>query len=165
MIMILPRYSIHSGTMALIAANHTDYKTVAIEPNRKCYIKQKPIQLIKQACLDRFITYEGVIEAVEYHTGFKRKVPIPLDPHLNIYLFPTHATNHKGCIWLSYKHVRRIENHPNTHPNTPSSTILFKNGDNLPIQVSPYILKRQMERTLVCMDGYLDSQHNGAVIC
>ncbi|WP_407939236.1 competence protein ComK [Oceanobacillus salinisoli] len=72
-------------------------------------IKQPPIQLIKQACLERYTTYEGTREAIRLQTGFQRKVPIPINPHLNIYLFPTHATNHIDCCWISYHHVLRIE--------------------------------------------------------
>jgi competence protein ComK len=39
-------------------------------------VKQPPFVLIKQACLDRFVTYDGVKDAVQHHTGFERKVLI-----------------------------------------------------------------------------------------
>lgn len=148
---ILSHYSIHPNTMALLPSNHLDYDTIVKEPDRDIYVKQKPIELIKQACLDRFATYEGVREAVQHNTGFKRKIPIPINPYLNLYFFPTHATNHIDCCWISYYHVLRIEKHHTYHP---SSNIIFKNGENLFLDVSPYILKKQMDRTLVCVKGY-----------
>lgn len=148
---ILSHYSIHPNTMALLPSNHLDYDTIVKEPDRDIYVKQKPLELIKQACLERFATYEGVREAVQHNTGFKRKVPIPINLHLNLYFFPTHATNHFDCCWISYYHVLRIERH---RTNQSSSTILFKSGERLNLDVSPYVLKKQMERTLMCMDGH-----------
>ncbi|MEK4803219.1 competence protein ComK [Oceanobacillus sp. FSL K6-0118] len=148
---ILSHYSIHSNTMALLPSNHKDYDTIVKEPDRDIYVRQKPLELIKQACLERFATYEGVREAVQHNTGLKRKVPIPINPHLNLYFFPTHATNHFDCCWISYYHVLRIEKHLTNHT---FSTILFKSGDRLNLDVSPYVLKKQMERTLMCMDGH-----------
>jgi len=155
MIKILPHYSIHSNTMALLPTNHVNYQTIVKEPNRHIYVKQTPFQLIKQACLERFTTYEGIREAVQHHTGFQRKVPIPISPHSNIYFFPTHAINHSDCCWVSYHHVLRIKKYHKDHPNDPSSTILFKNGKILHLHLSPFVLNKQMERTLECVDGYL----------
>lgn len=159
---ILSHYSIHSNTMALLPSNHKDYDTIVKEPDRDIYVKQKPLELIKQACLERFATYEGVREAVQHNTGLKRKVPIPINPHLNLYFFPTHATNHFDCCWISYYHVLRIEKSLTNHP---SSTIIFKSGERLHLDVSPYVLKKQMERTLECMEGYLDWQNKSVVVC
>lgn len=150
---ILSHYSIHPNTMALLPSNHLDYDTIVKEPDRDIYVKQKPLELIKQACLERFATYEGVREAVQHNTGFKRKVPIPINLHLNLYFFPTHATNHFDCCWISYYHVLRIEK---SLTNYSSSTILFKSGESLHLDVSPYILNRQMKRTLKCFAVNLD---------
>lgn len=163
MINILPHYSIHSNTMALLPANRMNYYTIVKEPDREIYVKQTPIELIREACLERFTTYDGVREAVQHNTGFKRKVPIPINPHLNLYFFPTHATNHFDCCWISYYHVLRIVKSLTNHP---SSTILFKSGESLHLGVSPYVLKKQMERTLECVSGYLDlKKKKSAVLC
>ncbi|MFC4025144.1 competence protein ComK [Oceanobacillus longus] len=36
--------------------------------------------------LDNCSTYEGRTTAVKHHFGFKRKIPLPIDPATNIYV-------------------------------------------------------------------------------
>ncbi|WP_156290987.1 hypothetical protein [Oceanobacillus salinisoli] len=43
--------------------------------------------------------------------------------------------------------------------------MLFKNGESLHLDITPYILKKQMERTLVCVEGYLDLPNKIALPC
>ncbi|WP_156290974.1 competence protein ComK [Oceanobacillus salinisoli] len=150
---ILSHYSIHKNTISLLPAKHIDYYTIVLEQNRYIYVKQTPIEIIKNSCLNRYTTYEGVREAVYHYTGFKRKVPIPINPHQNIYFFPTHATNDYECCWISCDHVLQIN-----QTTKSSSSLTFNNGKTIQFDVSTYSLKKQMQRTLECMYSYMDSQ-------
>ncbi|WP_226376820.1 competence protein ComK [Oceanobacillus halotolerans] len=78
-------------------------------------------------------------------TGFTRKVPIPINPDQHLYTFPT---DHVDCSWIFYLHVLQI----NASANNPKqSMIRFTNGETLTLHLSPYILRKQLKRTLVCV--------------
>lgn len=138
------QYVIHPGTMALIPSKHLKYETIALEDSQRIPLIQPAFQLIKQACLNYFSTYEGRREAVTYRTGFKRKVPIPIHPRQ--IMFPTHANNDVNCFWISYHHVYQIINGPEKY----QSIVQFKNKQEITVPVSSGILKTQMKRALTC---------------
>ena len=123
---ILSNYSIHKDTMVLLPAKHIDYETLVLERNKHVYVKQTSLEIIKYSCLARFTTYDGVREAVKLQTGFKRKVPIPINPSQNLYFFPTHATGDYECCWISFDHVLQISPSSKT-----TSYLIFKNGEKI----------------------------------
>lgn len=143
---VVDNYDVHQGTMAIIAAMYPDYYSEVIEADRRIYVKRTPKQLISDACLEGGSTYEGRRRAVTHQTGARHKVPIPVDPAEEIYAFPTHSAKQFNCNWIFYKHVKRIIAKDQSHSN-----ILFKNGIELPVNVSSYILEKQMYRTSYCM--------------
>jgi len=149
---ILSDYMIHEATMALLPAACIDYDTIAIEKNHKRYIRKTPHQLIKTACLEHCATYEGRREAVMHHTGFKRKVPIPINPSQNLFTFPTHSPTDFKCSWIFYHHVLTILPAPASTENVSvRTTVVFHNGQKLPLNVSHHVFEKQMERTGMCM--------------
>ncbi len=134
--------------MAILPAVHIDYNCIVLERNKQILVKQTPIQLIKNGCLDNLATYEGRKAAVIKRTGFTRKVPIPINPDQHLYTFPTHAADHADCSWIFYQHVSYV----NALANDPTqSMIRFSNGETLTLHVSPYILRKQLKRTLDCV--------------
>ncbi|RDW21436.1 competence protein [Oceanobacillus arenosus] len=145
---ILSEYTITDRTMALLPAKHHEYDTIVFEQNNKLYVKKTPMQLIKQACLEHYSTYEGRREAVKHHTGFRRKIPLPINPEQCLYAFPTHSTTDYECCWIFYHHVLYIKAfQSDTNPNIKSMNT-FKDFQQVPINVSSYILHKQMQRTL-----------------
>ncbi|MFD1362311.1 competence protein ComK [Lentibacillus salinarum] len=149
---ILPSYEINGATMALLPAAHIDYETTVIERNQELFIRKTPHQLISSACLENCSTYEGRRETVMHHFGFKRKVPIPINPRKNLFAFPTHSPSDFTCCWIFYKHIQAILPPSASSKNTPNQTILlFKNALQLPVDVSHYVLEKQLERTGMCM--------------
>ena len=117
--MLLQHYKINDKTMALAPAKEIEYDTIVYETDRKFYIKQTAIQLIHQACLNHWSTYEGRRKAVMHQTGYKEKVPIPIHLKKEIIAFPTHAIKHFDCCWLFYHHVFHYES-INDHPEFTS---------------------------------------------
>lgn len=146
---ILENYEINKHTLALLSAYHPEYDTIAIEPGCEWKIRKKPLQIIKQGCLEGGASYAGRREAVKYLTGAKNKVPIPVNPHEHIYAFPTHSPKQFECCWIFHYHIRSIKEHH--FPNQLKGTMItFKNGQQVPIPVSIYTIEKQMQRTSQC---------------
>jgi len=123
---IFPTYEINEQTLALKPAFHHEYSTIALEGDqKKLYIRKTPLQLIQQAALKGGSDYNGRRKSIIYLTGIKKKIPIPLYPHKNIYTFPTHSPNHKDCHWIFFQHVESFQK---LLDPTNSIKFLFKNG-------------------------------------
>lgn len=149
---ILSSYAVNEATMALLPAAHIKYDTIAIESNQTVYIRQTPHQLLRRACLENWSTYEGRRESIKHHFGFKRKVPIPINPHKLLFAFPTHSPEDFACNWIFYSHVQTILPQPTLSKNADQeATIRFQNGHQLTLDVSRYVLQKQLERTGMCV--------------
>ena len=139
-------YSINENTLALIPARNIDYQTIVAEKTRKLYIRKTPLEIVKTACYQQWYTYEGRREAVMRHTNFRRKVPIPINHQKGIYLFPTDSPKSFENVWISYKHIATTKALANG-----KSAVIFYNGLQLTLNISHYILRKQMNRTFECM--------------
>jgi competence protein ComK len=157
-IRVLPNYEINKETMALIPAKHFDYETIVLESNQTLYIKQRPMEMIKAACLEGGSTYEGRRKAVIYQSVAQHKVPIPIHPAEQIFAFPTHSPDLYECHWLFYHHVKSITPDPKTPRN---SIITFTNhGEPLIIDVSHNSLEKQLQRTSFCIVRFSYTPHH-----
>lgn len=150
---MLMDYEINEKTIALKPAYHTKYDTIVYETGKQFYIKKPAFQLIQEACLHYGSSYDGRKESVIHHTGYKRKVPIPISISKNIFTFPTHSPSDFNCAWIFYKHVESIKRYSPASNRNPESIVIFKNGMDLTFKVSPYILEKQMQRTAICEHG------------
>ncbi|WP_249869208.1 competence protein ComK [Oceanobacillus saliphilus] len=151
---ILSDYLINEKTMALLPAYNAAYDTIAVEQGKRFFIQKTAIQLINQACIESNSTYEERRQSVINQTGFKRKIPIPINLGKNIFTFPTHATADFHCSWLFYHQLLQIrQNHLKTEPHT-KSIITFLNGEKVSMDITSYILNKQMERTLECIFAF-----------
>src|SRR5690606_13361775 len=110
----------------------------------KLYIKKTPFEIIKRGCLENFSTYEGRRDSVTHLTGYKRKVPIPISVHRNIFVFPTHGVKDLDCCWIFYHQVESIVEQK---PNVNQSIVLFKSGSEVLVSASKSELFKQLERT------------------
>ncbi|UCZ52936.1 competence protein ComK [Bacillus shivajii] len=143
---IIQDYEINEETIALIPAKSIEYDTIVLEENAKYYVKQTPINIINKGCLEGGSDYKGRRRAVTHLTGTVNKVPIPINPHLNLYAFPTHSPKHRECSWLFYHHIRKLT------PESPhETTVTFTNDDSIQMNVSYSILEKQIYRTSYCV--------------
>jgi competence protein ComK len=148
---ILSHYIINAETMAILPAKQIDYQAVTIETNQKLYLKPRPLEIIKENCIHYGSTYEGRKTAVLKKLGLERKVPIPISISKNLFSFPTLSPNSFDCAWIFYHHVRYIEPLRTPYPKEQQSILYFHNGTSIILDVSEYVLWRQMERTRMCM--------------
>ncbi|MRH43333.1 competence protein [Aquibacillus halophilus] len=148
---IFTSYHVNYRTMAIIPATHFDYQTIVLESGKKLFIKQTPLEIIKVACLDGGASYDGRRAAVMYQTSCHRKVPIPINPSKNIFTFPTHSPSQLQCKWIFYNHVKIIKPYYSSKSLIPQSIITFKDGQQIIVDESYYILEKQMQRTAICI--------------
>lgn len=149
---IYSEYIINEETLALIPAKGNAYRTIVLTTTGELYIKQTPLKIVDKSCLREYTSYEGRRKAVTYLTGFKMKVPIPINTSLNIYGFPTMSPRRYDCIWLFNQHIRHIEDNGKrvTSDKTIQSTVHFINGVELALEVSSNSLQHQRFRTAMC---------------
>ncbi|UCZ52935.1 competence protein ComK [Bacillus shivajii] len=143
---VLENYEINPDTMAILPAKEVEYDTIVIEKHAKYYVKQTPLKMIKLACLDGGSNYQGRREAVTHLTGAMQKMPIPINPNLNIYAFPTHSPSNMDCMWLFYQNILQLKPAP---PH--DTTITFTNNESITINCSYYTMEKQLHRTSYCV--------------
>ncbi|MCM3742411.1 competence protein ComK [Oceanobacillus luteolus] len=140
----LSQYFIHLDTMALLPAKHHLYGTHVVEFDKEVFVKDTPLDLIKGVLLHNYSSLEATRRTVKLHTGYWKKVPIPI--YLGeLYMFPTHAMVHFDCCWIAYHHVSEIRD----GSHSEEAIVLFKNGQEIKFPVSASSLRRQRKRTRV----------------
>lgn len=144
------QYLIHSGTIALLPAKRLGYETLVMETDQEIYVKESPREIMDNLLEHKYSSFQARRETIFRHTGFKRKVPIPIDLD-NHYLFPTHAMKDYDCAWISAHHVEDVT----AGAESGSSRLLFSNGSTLEVEQSVYSMNRQIERTKVVRDKAL----------
>lgn len=178
---VLENYIINSNTLAIVPARNIHFSTVVHEKNRVFKVKKTPMEIIKYSCLLNLTTYEGRIETVRQITGFQHKVPLlfftfdsvdisnikllPLMPILamnpellkkptvNIMcFFPTRSPKHYDNIWVAHHHLSKQQRPEPDLNNRGNSTIYFKNGKSLYIDVSTHTLREQYRRSVIIKD-------------
>lgn len=141
-------YHINENTLAIVPARHIEYQTIVYERDRKVLVRQTPFEIVKFACLNEWFTYDGRRNAVMYHTNFKRKIPIPICPQKQIYLFPTSSSDDFDNVWISFKHIIITQESPK---DPKKSIVIFNNNTMLTLNISHYTLRKQMDRTFEIM--------------
>ncbi|SES79746.1 competence protein ComK [Salinibacillus kushneri] len=157
---IVSNYRITPSTITLLPARHFDYDTTVLEEGRELYVRKSPLQLIKRACLEAGSSYDGRRQYIMYQTSFRHKVPIPIYPDQQIYTFPTHSPNDFNCQWIFYPHIDSLISNRTASKKIHPSIIRFRNGDELPLKESFYLLERQIQRTAICMLRYQSAIQN-----
>src|SRR5699024_12387686 len=66
-------YQINEKAIALCPAKEIDYDTIVLEQEATYRVSKTPMQLIKDACIANWSTYEGKRQAVIHHTNFRHK--------------------------------------------------------------------------------------------
>ncbi|PYZ95847.1 hypothetical protein CR205_15805 [Alteribacter lacisalsi] len=149
-------YEIGYQTLALLPNNDLTYLAKAIETDKVVYISTPCIKVIEAACLNGGSSFNGRREAVFFHTGFQKRVPVPLSISKRICAFPTESPSLHGCAWLFSQHLRKIseiEQQKSEKPRRkPMSRVHFSTGQEIELTVSKHVLVKQMTRASHCMN-------------
>lgn len=146
--MIKQSYQINLRTLGILPAKQIEYDTIVIEEHQTLYIRQTPLEIIQESCINDWASYEGKRKAVSHHMNITYKVPIPISLTENLYFFPTHSPRDINNCWIGAHHIAHIMKHPHSRRK---SIIQFQCGRKLTLDVSEYILQQQMNKTRACM--------------
>ena len=138
-------YRISESTMALKEALTPEYNVEIHDVDGIFYSTKTPRELLDEACMDRFNTYNGRIEAARKILFYPKKTPLVFGHHDHLSAFPTKSPDAYDCIWIFPKHIK-------THVIKGKDLyVLFQNGQMLKLNCSLYTFQRQRERTANCL--------------
>lgn len=152
--MIVQDYLITEKTIALFPAKQIEYNTIIYEEHNTLLTKETTLELIEKACLNYGSTYDGRRKSVMHRTGYRRLVPIPISISRDIYAFPTHSPKHYECAWIFLDHIDFWK----ANRDSQETTIVFKNGKSLVVDVSEHVIQKQVQRTANCR--FIFSDHS-----
>lgn len=135
---MLENYEINSSTQALIPINYNE--CLVMEEEESYTIKKKSTEIIDHSCKFFGSSYKGRHEGASSLLGSSYKTPIVVEDSSTLIFFPTTSATSEDCYWISLKHVEKYEK------NDGFSTLTFKNGKKLNIQISKYSLENQILR-------------------
>lgn len=139
---IVNKYMVNNRTMLIMPAEAVDYYAVVKEIDRIVFVKQTPFDIIKENLLIGGSDFNGRRRSITYKLGMQKKLPMPINPPRNIYAFPTHSPKQFHCHWIFTEHIDQI--HPVRNNRKYKSVIIFKNGEKVFTEVSPYIIETQI---------------------
>ncbi len=147
-------YEIGYQTLALLPNADLEYVSKAIEIDRIVYIAMPCLKIIEVACLSGGSSFSGRRDAVFFHTGFQKRVPVPLSISRRICAFPTQSPQIYECAWLFSQHLKKISEVHNIKQPTkkPQSRVHFSTGHHIDLNVSKHVLDKQMTRASHCMN-------------
>lgn len=102
---ILNEYIANPNTMAIFPAKQIDYDSIVWEGDEVLYVRKTPLQIIKDSCIEYWSTLEATRKAVAKNTGFRNKLPIPINIYKSVIAFPTEALTNHDCIWFFFNHI------------------------------------------------------------
>lgn len=131
-------YEIHKGTIAIIPINSNQSKI--LEENEILTINKDSSKIIDDSCRFFGSSYLGRHEGTKSLLGINYKSPIVIEESQEIIFFPTASPRVEDCYWISLKHVDKILK------NQHFTKILFKNGEELDLNISYGSLENQLFR-------------------
>ena len=138
----LTEYEINPYTMAILPKEYGSKLYSEILEVEDQYLSPfKPLTLIKTSCQFFGSSFNGRREGTKYLIGVTHKAPIIIDSHTSIFALPTTSPINPECIWLFSNHVEKISKH-----NQFSTTVHFRNGQNLIVPISHSSLFNQLSR-------------------
>ncbi|MDP4552888.1 competence protein ComK [Alkalihalobacillus macyae] len=153
---IMDDYEISKTTKAIELAKEIGYSSRIYDRNGIYLSTKTPVELIRHACLEAGMTYEGRRKAVIYHLRYEQQTPIIVSNWNSISVFPTESPEKMDCCWIFYQHVKEM-----TALSKSCSKILFLDGFELMVPVSVGRLQKQMER----MGRWISHYSNNPVYC
>ncbi|MFC4402899.1 competence protein ComK [Gracilibacillus xinjiangensis] len=139
-------YRISNNTLVILPYYDLTYQSKVIEKDKKVFITEAPLRVIRENCLHYGSSYEGRKQSVTYHLGYTQKLPIPIHPATLIYAFPTQSPVSYDCIWLFYQGIRGIR----PLETNSKTAIQFINGTEFILAQSYHTIHTQFERTGMC---------------
>lgn len=128
------------------------------------FVKETAEQMIERACKEQLSDMRSRREAVKARLPYSQKLPIVIDILRGIYAFPTESPDNMTCHWLFLNHIYKIVPlSTRTKEGKKRSKVIFKNSEELIINISYYSLSKQLKRAYHCKAVFDDMVLNNQV--
>lgn len=142
----MEKYIIDEDTLAITPLKHLKFNSKVYTKNGVLKCIQKPLDIIKESCIEYYSDYEGRRKATIIHTNFRHKVPIIISKTFNICAFPTNSPKLFYTSWIFANNLVYI-----SKVNNKKSEILFNDHTRIHFNISKHVLINQLTRTYALM--------------
>lgn len=136
---MLTNYEINSSTLAIIPISKTVSKI--IEEDDIITVNKNTTEIIDDSCKFFGSSYLGRHEGTKNIIGVNYKAPIVIEETNDIIFFPTSSPRFDNCYWICLKKILKYKK------EAGKTIIVFKNGYELPINISTGSLENQILRS------------------
>lgn len=136
---MINNYEINSSTIAIVPISKNVSRV--IEEDNIVTVSKNTTQIIDDSCRYFGSSYLGRHEGTKNIIGVNYKSPIVIEETKEIIFFPTSSPRFDNCYWISLK---KIQNYKKINGQT---VISFKNGYELPVNISTGSLENQILRS------------------
>ncbi|MBY6273273.1 MAG: competence protein [Caldibacillus debilis] len=140
-------YHIRTKTYAIKPWAFEKNFSVVFDEDGIFLVEKKPIRLIEEACIIYGSSLSGRRTAVIEQFDYPFKTPIPISPEKYIFAYPSASITSPECEWFFANNILHIANNTNAY----GSVVTFRNGTKITSATPPHLLKKQLERTALCM--------------
>lgn len=132
-------YEINYETQIIIPIGKKSSKI--IESEDEYFIKNDTMSILEHSCEYFGSSFEGRKEGTKKLLGITHKSPIIIEESRKIIFFPTTSPEKEDCVWIN---LDKIDTYYKKDSKT--STIKFKNGDIIDLNLSIGSLNNQILR-------------------
>lgn len=132
-------YEITFDTQTILPIDENTSKIV--DGANQYIVKSNALEVIERSCEYFGSSYEGRKLGTKALLGITHKSPIIVEESRKIIFFPTKSPDRTDCIWIN---LSQIQNYYKI--DDKRSTIVFKNGDGLDLNISFGSLNNQILR-------------------
>lgn len=136
---MINNYEINSSTIAIVPISK-DISRV-IEEDNIMTVKKNTTEIIDDSCRYFGSSYLGRHEGTKNIIGINYKSPIIIEETKEIIFFPTSSPRFENCYWISLKKIQKYKK------INGQTVIIFKNGYELPVNISAGSLENQILRS------------------
>ena len=141
----MENYEINSDTLAILPISKNMSRV--IEGEYEFIVQKSPTEIIDHSCKYFGSSYKGRYVGSKYILGLNYKLPILIEETRDIIFFPTESTRVITCSWIAFKQIENMKQLDNI------STITFRNGRELTIDISLGSLKNQFIRSTMLKEA------------
>lgn len=134
----MEEYEINSSTLAIIPLGENISKVY--EEEAEYIISKSPNAIIKENCEFYGSSYIGRCKGTKKLTGIKSKFPIIIEESRNIIFFPTSSSRSDDNSWIALNNIKTYAE------KELNSKIIFKNNEEIDLNISYYSLDNQICR-------------------
>ena len=116
-------------------------------------VKRKALDLIDETSIKFGSTYQGRADSAKRLTKATQKIPILINPALQMIATPTHSPKHVDNTWVFLNHVKDFKENKKNKFNK-AVDLTFNNGREVTLPVSIHTFKNQVAVTNALLTVY-----------